>query len=157
METRHLMFEFNRVVESGGLVRSNEVARALGISNSTVRELARTGKLTAYRIGGQLLFDPDEVTQKVNESRIRPQPKTPSEKVDLKPFLAECCEMSPGAMVPAGKLYQNYLTWAKKNKIGKNNILTKRKFGLGLTDLGFRADRSNGGLRVRRGLCLMSE
>lgn len=50
-----------------GLTTAAAVAAMLGISPRTVYDLAASGRLPSYRIGGSIRFDPDEV-QRFKES-----------------------------------------------------------------------------------------
>jgi excisionase family DNA binding protein len=47
--------------DAGRLISSKELARLLGVGESTVRRLAAQGKLAGYRVGKQYRFDPAEL------------------------------------------------------------------------------------------------
>jgi excisionase family DNA binding protein len=52
------------------LISTNEVAKYLGISYSTVRRLVYDGSLTAYKIRGKIRFSIDEVMSYIESTRI---------------------------------------------------------------------------------------
>ena len=55
------------------------VAERLGISVSTVRALVRKGELPAYKVGGQLRFERDEVEAYLAARRVTPKETTTAE------------------------------------------------------------------------------
>jgi excisionase family DNA binding protein len=49
------------------------VAERLGISISTVRALVRKGELPAYKVGGQLRFEKDDIEAYLTARRVVPK------------------------------------------------------------------------------------
>lgn len=90
------------------------------------------------------LAEPPEVIKAVQEYRDQMDP--------LKEFLEETCVIGAGFTATAGDLYRAYKSWGEDN-LKKQELLTKRAFGLTLGELGYRNGKSNG-VRVWRGLGL---
>jgi len=53
-----------------------QLPSVLGISVSTVRALVRKGELPAYKVGGQLRFERDEVEAYLAARRVMPKETT---------------------------------------------------------------------------------
>lgn len=90
------------------------------------------------------LAEPPEVIKAVQEYRDQMNP--------LKEFLDEQCIIGPGVASTAGDLYHAYKSWGEDN-LKKQELLTKRAFGLSLAEQGYRPGKSNG-VRLWRGLGL---
>lgn len=54
------------------LVSLAECARALGVSERTVRRLVTAGRVPAYKVGGQWRIDLDEVREALRSAVIPP-------------------------------------------------------------------------------------
>jgi excisionase family DNA binding protein len=62
----------------GALLNAREVAALLGFDVITVRDMARRGKLPAFKIAGQWRFDPGEIADWVEAQRHQVQaPEAP--------------------------------------------------------------------------------
>ncbi len=57
----------------------------------------------------------------------------------IAPFLEDCCEVHPSGAVPAAQLYARYKAWAESNC---ERPLSKRSFGMRLSEKGFEPDRT---------------
>jgi putative DNA primase/helicase len=101
------------------------------------------GCLTWQNYGG--LAEPPEVIEAVQEYRDQMDP--------LKEFLEAKCVMGPEFTATAGDLYHAYKSWGEDN-LKKQEILTKRAFGLTLGEKGYRNGKGTGGVRFWRGLGL---
>ena len=55
------------------------VAERLGISVSTVRVLIRKGELPAYKVGGQLRFERDDIENYLASRKVTPKDNTPAQ------------------------------------------------------------------------------
>jgi excisionase family DNA binding protein len=51
-----------------------EIARHLRTSSSTVYKLKERGEIRGYRVGRQILFDPDEVDEDIKQSQRKKAP-----------------------------------------------------------------------------------
>ncbi len=75
------------------LITAAEVARLLGIKARTVYDIAYSGRLTCYRIGGAVRFDPVDVEAFKQSCRVdarHPTPQRPSRAgVNLTGLLAD--------------------------------------------------------------------
>jgi len=57
------------------IVTAKEVADFLKLTDSTVYNLATTGKLAAFRIGNSWRFDMDQIMQQIKEANAGASPK----------------------------------------------------------------------------------
>jgi len=64
-------------------------------------------------------------------------------------FLADCCNVKPGAEAKAAELFKAYKDWGGDE--------TQKAFGLRLKEHGFTSDRGTGGARIWRGLGLLTK
>jgi putative DNA primase/helicase len=94
------------------------------------------------------LRPPEEVTTATAKYR--------SEQDVLAEFIGDCCKLSPDLEVPAKELYAAYHRWAEE--AGEKRPWTSTRFGMRLTERGFKADRPvhRGGV-IRYGLALLPE
>lgn len=53
-----------------------EIARHLRISTSTVYKLKERGEIRGYRVGRQILFDPNEVDEDIKRAQRKKAPDT---------------------------------------------------------------------------------
>lgn len=60
------------MVQTKTLVSLAEAARALGVSERTVRRLVAAGRVPAYRVGAQWRLDLDEVREALRSAVIPP-------------------------------------------------------------------------------------
>lgn len=67
------------------------------------------------------------------------------------PFVADCCDVDLAYGVTAADLYRQYTWWAMQNG---EKPMTKRTFGLRLSDAGYLSKRGTGGMRMWAGLRL---
>ncbi len=67
------------------LLKPQQVARLLNCSASAVYDWAEQGKIPAFKLNGCLRFDPDEITEWVRKSRLRPEGIDKRVKKILKP------------------------------------------------------------------------
>jgi excisionase family DNA binding protein len=54
------------------LLNVYKAAARLAVSEKTIRRLIRKGELSAFRVGGSLRLDPDELEQWLNARRTQP-------------------------------------------------------------------------------------
>lgn len=59
-----------------------EIARHLRTSPSTVYKLKERGEIRGYRVGRQILFDPDEVDEDIKRARQKKAPETAERERD---------------------------------------------------------------------------
>jgi excisionase family DNA binding protein len=59
-------------MQTKALVSLAECARALGVSERTVRRLVTAGRVPAYKVGGQWRVDLDEVREALRSAVIPP-------------------------------------------------------------------------------------
>ena len=69
-------------------------------------------------------------------------------------FLQDRCLLGVDLWVTVGELYEAYQAWAEEQGMKDKEVLKARTFGIYLAERGFLADKSGGGVRIRRGLTL---
>jgi putative DNA primase/helicase len=74
----------------------------------------------------------------------------------LAEFLEDCCLQGPGLTATAKELYDAYISWAEDAGLREKETLKQRTFGILLSERGFQRDKGRQGLRLWRGLGLMS-
>ncbi len=67
-------------------------------------------------------------------------------------FIAECCEVAPGAKTPFKALYKRYTEWCQENQ---EESIGKKDFGRCLTERGFKTGRNRDLGRFREGIRLL--
>jgi excisionase family DNA binding protein len=63
------MFQEN--VTTGKLLRPKEVAEFIGVRERTIYRLAHNGKIPAFKLGGQWLFNEEIIRQWLGQQMIR--------------------------------------------------------------------------------------
>ena len=62
-------------------------------------------------------------------------------------FIGQCCELDPGAAIPAADFYEEYEQWVAKE--GLSDPLTRNRVGRIMSEKGFRRDGRSVGGRTR--------
>jgi excisionase family DNA binding protein len=155
METRQLSLKFMDLVDRGGLVKTAKVAKVLGLSSSTVIDLAHKGVLNAFKIGGQHLFDPTDVEQFIHDRKVKPQEPEMPENLSVVAWLEAACERDLESRETAAELYKNFLKF-RDGEGRKRSRVSKKAFGNILQRLGFRRIKGSRGVRLWGGLRLVS-
>lgn len=88
---------------------------------------------------------PEEVRAATNAYR--------SDQDTLQMFIDEKCFTQDGAFVKMSDLYQSFLDWAKDS--GERPI-SKKELGTRLEDRGFKPEKGNGNVAIRRGIALLT-
>jgi putative DNA primase/helicase len=73
----------------------------------------------------------------------------------LTDFLADCCELDPGAETKASALAERYLKWAERQRMSKADRLSPKDLGKRLADRFTRKHRNDG--KVYEGIRLVTE
>lgn len=135
---RVLAVPFDLTLEPGA--RDRTLAATLATELPGILAWAVRGCLEWQRVG---LAPPDAVTAKSEAYR---------EEMDLlRPFLNECCILTPSAEATSGELYDAYHGWAER---AGHKPLSQTSLGRRLKLMGCQDDKGSGGRRYWRGIGL---